>query len=80
MQYLLIAARLGAKEVWRKQIPSCSATALDGWLNLDIARHFLETGSVRGRGAFPWEGPEAPQPLKRSGSQSFRSGSCEIQF
>ena len=42
--------------------------------------HFLETGSVRGRGAFPWEGPEAPQPLKRSGSQSFRSGSCEIQF
>ena len=42
--------------------------------------HFLETGSARGRGAFPWEGPEAPQPLKRSGSQSFRSGSCEIQF
>ena len=33
--------------------------------------HFLETGSVRGRGAFPWEGPEAPQPLKR-GAREIR--------
>ena len=57
-------------------------------MNFSACRHYCpgyalsqSVSCVRGRGAFPWEGPEAPQPLlKRSGSQSFRSGSCEIQF
>ena len=30
MQYLLIAARLGAPEIWRKQIPSCSLLWMAG--------------------------------------------------